>query len=161
MEIFLVVLTAALTLIGGVVLFLLGRTIEVLITMPLQEFKKSSRIALERINFYANRLTNYFSDNPNLKERELMTTISEELRVAATTLEATYLGISAREFLVKLKLIPSSGDLAKARGQLILLSNNLPTVKREKGRTAEQSPINVNHKAIEQIELILGDKNQQ
>ena len=151
-----IALTAAFTLIGGVVLFVVGKAIEVLVVIPLQRYKEQAQLALERVDFYSNQLTNYFSDEPDEAERVRMRELSFELRAVATQLKAKYVVISWRRLLVKAKVIPSRADLDRAFGNLILLSNNLPRASREKGRTVEQSPINVNSKAIEQIQSVLG-----
>jgi hypothetical protein len=150
-----IVLTAGLTLLGGIVLLLLGKAIEVLILTPLQKYRENSSTVLERMDFYSNRLTNFFSDDPGDKERDEMRKISHELRSVAMALKASYLNISFRRVLVKIKWIASRADLNEAVGKLTLLSNNLPQPEKDRRRPPELSPIAVNHEAMDRVTAIL------
>lgn len=155
-EILAITLTAAFTLLGGTVLLVLGKAIEVLVIAPLQKYKEQAQLAFERVDFYSNQLTNFFSDDPDDGERSRMRELSLEIRAVATHLKAKYVVISCKPLLVKLGVIPTRAALDKTFGNLVLLSNNLPRPSRERGRTPEQSPIAVNNNAIDQIQSVLG-----
>ena len=150
--------TAAATLIGGVALFVIGKAVEVLVVIPLQDYKKQAQVALERVDFYAHYLTNYFSDSPGEKELALMRQISEELRASATQLKANYSSISYRGMLIRAGILPTQKELEDAFGNLIRLSNNLSSAERDRKRPAELSSVIVNNSSIDRIHSILEAK---
>jgi len=148
-----IVLTAALTLFGGMILFILSEFVRVLIVVPLQRYKEHVQVVFDRVDFYSNRLTNFFSADPGEEELQLMRQISSELRSAATQLNSKYATISWRSLLIKLHIVPSAEELQKAYGGLVFLSNNLP----REGRTSNDAidPIMKNNDRIDEIKLAL------
>lgn len=146
-------LTSALTLIGGTLLFLFGEFIKVLVVVPLQKYKEQVQLTFDRLDFYANRVTNFFSAEPTEEEWELMQQISGDFRSAATQLSSRYANISLRTLLTKFKIIPSAEKLKEAYGSLILLSNNLPREGRDSNK--EIDPIMINHEQIEKVRSAL------
>lgn len=148
-----IVLTAALTLLGGMILFILSEFARVLIVVPLQKYKEHVQVVFDRVDFYANRLTNFFSADPGNEELQLIQQISSELRSAATQLNSKYATISWRPLLIKLHIVPSAEDLEKAYGGLVFLSNNLP----REGRASNDAidPIMNNNKRIDEIKSAL------
>ncbi|HEU5004498.1 MAG TPA: hypothetical protein VFT49_00215 [Candidatus Saccharimonadales bacterium] len=146
-----IVLTAAVTLIGGTILFGVSEVVKVLVLAPLQKFKAHVQLTLDRIDFYANRITNPFSENPTDDERRLMAQIQADLRSAATGLSSTYVTISLRKVLIKLKIIPKQEAITKAYGALMYLSNSLLV----RGHMDEADNPRNNHAKIEEIKAAL------
>lgn len=110
----------------------------------------------DRLDFYVNYLTNFFSENPSDDELELMKRIRKDLRSAATQLNAIYASISLKKLFIKFHLVPSRIDIDKIYRNLILLSNNLPIASRVvKGH----DPIMVNNDAVDKIKAILHAKH--
>ena len=77
-------LTAALTILGGIVLFIFGEFAKVLIVQPLQKYTEQVQLIRDRLDFYANRVTNYFSEEPNDEEWKLIQQINADFRSVAT-----------------------------------------------------------------------------
>lgn len=149
-----IVLTAGLTLVGGVVLFIFGEYAKVLIIQPLQKYNEQVQLIRDRLDFYANRVTNYFSEEPNDEEWKLIQQINVDFRSAATQLSSKYAGIARRKVLIRLKIIPNSEKIDEAYRHLMLLSNNLPRRGRHE-RDAEHDPIMINHDAIDKVKAAL------
>lgn len=148
-----IVLTAALTLLGGTMLFIFGEFAKVLVVIPLQKFKEQVQLTLDRLDFYANRITNYFSEEPSEEEWELIWQIGADFRSAATQLRSKYAVISLRKLLIMLHVIPSTKNMEEAYGSLMLLSNNIPRAGRDMNR--EIDPIMRNHDAMEKTKNAL------
>lgn len=146
-------LTAALTLLGGTLLLVLGEFIKVLVVVPLQSYKEHVQITLDRIDFYSNQITNFFPAKPNDEQLKLIRQISGDFRSAATQLRSKYAVISSRKLLIKMKIIPSSDKLAEVYGSLIFLSNSIP--RHGERVDGEQDPIMMNHDHIERAKAAL------
>ena len=149
-----ITLTAAFTIIGGIILFVFGEFAKVLIVQPLQKYNEQVQLILDRLDFYANRVTNYFSEEPNDEEWKLIQQINEDFRSAATQLSSKYAGIMRRKLLIRLKIIPTPEKVEEAYKNLMVLSNNLPRRGR-RDRDAEHDPIMVNHDAIDKVKAAL------
>lgn len=149
-----IVLTTAFTLIGGTLLFVFGEFVRVLVVVPLQKYKEQVQLTLDRIDFYANRVTNYFSEKPNDEEWELIQQIVADFRSAATQLSSKYAGISMRRLLIRMKIIPSVEKLDETYKSLVFLSNNIPRHGRRDADT-EHDPIMMNHDAMEKAKTAL------
>lgn len=149
-----IVFTAALTLIGGIVLFIFGEFAKVLIVQPLQKYNEQVQLIRDRLDFYANRVTNYFSEEPNNDEWALIQQINADFRSAATQLGSKYAGIYRRKLLIRLKMIPTPEKIEEAYRGLMFLSNNLPRRGRD-DRDAEHNPIMLNHDVIEKVKAAL------
>jgi hypothetical protein len=109
---------------------------------------------LDRLDFYANRVTNYFSEKPDDEEWKLIQQINAEFRSAATQLSSKYAGIMGRKMLIGLGIIPAPEKIQVAYKNLMLLSNNLPRHGRG-SRSTEQDPIMMNYDAIENVKAAL------
>lgn len=120
-----IVLTAAATLIGGMVLYLLSEMIKVSIILPAQRTREAAQVAIERVDFYSNRLTNYFPKDPSGEELELIKTIKKELRRSATELKSNYSMLALANYCWKLKLVPSKDEISVAYQGLIYLHNSI------------------------------------
>ncbi len=151
-----IILTAGVTLLGGTLLFVFGEFVKVLIITPTQKYKEQVQVTLDRVEFYSNQLTNFFSDKPDKKELERMRQISADLRSAATQLKSKYTVISFNRLLVIIRLIPSKKQLGDVCGCLIFLSNNLPQPGRPRNRDPKYDQITLNNDRIEEIKKLLG-----
>lgn len=120
-----ITLTAAVTLIGGTFLFGISEFVKVLVLLPLQKYREQVQIVLDRVDFYTNRITNYFPPNPSKEELQLMAQITADFRSAATGLNSTYVCISLRKPLIRLGVIPTSKKVQDAYGALMYLSNSV------------------------------------
>ncbi|HSX31617.1 MAG TPA: hypothetical protein VLE99_06910 [Candidatus Saccharimonadales bacterium] len=147
-------LTAGLTIVGGVILFIFGEFAKVLIIQPLQKYNEQVQLIRDRLDFYANRVTNYFSEEPNDEEWKLIQQINADFRSAATQLSSKYAGIMRRKLLIRLKIIPTPEMVEEAYRHLMLLSNNVPRRGR-RDRDGEHDPIMINHDAIEKVKAAL------
>ena len=147
-------LTAALTLIGGTLLFIFGELARVLVIVPLQKYKEHVEVIRDRLDFYSNRVTNFFSEEPDDEEWALIRQISSEFRSGATQLSSRYVGISLRGLLIRLKVIPTTEKLGEAYKSLIFLSNNIPRHGR-RDTDSKHNPIMMNHDAIEKAKSAL------
>lgn len=143
-----IVLTAAATLIGGVLLLIFTESIRLFVIQPLKAYRDHVELILDRLDFHANYMTNFFSEKPEKEEREKIQEIQKDFRSAATQLNAKYASISMKWLLIKLKWIPSRKDEEEVHGKLTFLSNNFPEVSRTHD---SNDPIMNNHQAIEFI----------
>jgi hypothetical protein len=150
-----ITLTAAVTLIGGTILFGISEFIKVLVLVPLQRFREHVQLVLDRTDFYANRITNYFPTNPSDRDKQLMEQITADFRSAATGLSSTYVSISFHKTLVKFHIIPSPEKIHKAYGALMYLSNSILI----RGQDNEVDTPTNNNKQIEIIKVALTPSN--
>jgi hypothetical protein len=135
-------------------LFIFGEFAKVLIVQPLQKYNEQVQLIRDRLDFYANRVTNYFSEEPDDEEWKLIQQINADFRSAATQLSSKYAGIMRRKLLIRFKVIPTPEKVEEAYRNLMLLSNNLPRRGRHI-RDAEHNPIMVNHDAIDKVKAAL------
>ncbi|MBP7766924.1 hypothetical protein KA068_00160 [Candidatus Saccharibacteria bacterium] len=149
-----IVFTASLTILGGIILFIFGEFAKVLVVQPLQKYNEQVQLIRDRLDFYANRVTNYFSEDPNDEEWKLIQQINADFRSAATQLSSKYAGITRRKLLIRFKIIPPPENIEEAYRNLMLLSNNLPRRRRD-DRDTEVNPIMVNHDAMEKVKAAL------
>ena len=85
-----VVLTASATLLGGVILLVLKEFVTSFIIDPAKLVREKLHVAVARVIFYSNRLTNYFSSKPTEEEVEIIRALKNDLRDASTKLNAAY-----------------------------------------------------------------------
>lgn len=143
-----IVLTAAATLIGGVLLLIITESIRLFVIQPLKSYRDHVELILDRLDYHANLMTNFFSEQPEKEELEKMREIQKDFRSAATQLNAKYASISMKWLLIKFRWIPTKKDKEEVHGKLIFLSNNFPKVSRTHDTN---DPIMNNDKAIEFI----------
>jgi len=148
--------TAAFTLLVGTLLFIFGEFAKVLIVVPLQKYKEQVQATLDRVEFYSNQLTNYFSDKPDKQELERMRQISTDIRSAETQLKSKYIVISFKRLLAIMRLIPTKKQLDDACSCLSFLSANLPQAGRARNRDHKYDQIELNGERIEEIKELLG-----
>lgn len=148
-----IVLTAAVTLLGGTTLLVTGEFLKALVIVPLQKYKEQVQLTLDRLDYYANRLTNHFNANPNKEEQELIATIKADLRSAATQLSSKYVSISWRKLLIFLKVIPTGKNIEKAYSGLMFLHNSILY----KDQVDEHNNTRINAQKITEVKAALTD----
>ncbi len=120
-----ILLTASATLIGGVILFILGEFVRTLVIIPLQKYKEHVEIVLDRLDYYANYYTRVHGKGLGDEQLAEMTSYKSHMRSAASQLQAKYALISSKWLLVKLKIVPPAVNINQAHGALIYLSNSI------------------------------------
>ena len=85
-----IILTACVTLIGGVLLLIVSELFKVLVIVPTQKTREQIQVVLSQVDFYSNRLTNFFSAEPTEHEIDIIKSITQDLRKAATDLQKKY-----------------------------------------------------------------------
>lgn len=120
-----IVLTASFTLIGGMILFVLGEFVRTLVIVPLQKYKEHVETILDRLDFYANFYTRVFDNNPSDEQRQDIVNYMSHMRSAASQLNAKYTLVGWKSFLIWRKTIPSAEKIEQAHKSLIYLSNSI------------------------------------
>jgi hypothetical protein len=123
-------MTVFLTVLSGVLIFVLGQLILKLVIEPVQEFKRTvADIALALIE-YANVYA-----NPGVADQEVAKKVSEELRKLASRLHSQIYLIPSYQVTAKVFRLPSRKKITNCSEDLIGLSNgvfeasaNLPIV---------------------------------
>lgn len=109
-----------LTIISGVIIFILGQLALKLLIEPIQEFRKTvadiAHALIEYANIYA---------NPGVVGNELENKASEELRKLSSRLNAQMYLIPFYHLMAKIFRLPSREKLVDAATDLIGLSNGL------------------------------------
>lgn len=149
-------LTAAITLIGGLLLLVSGELVKSLVIEPLRKYKEQAQQTLDRIDYYANRLTSPFPATPSLEVQEYIRNMNDQLRSAATQLSSKYASISLRPTLVALNMIPPAESIAKAHGALIYLHNSTLYT----GAMNEAHNPNANHDMMNQVTSALNTRKR-
>jgi len=147
-----IVITAAATLIGGMVLFIASEFIRVTIIIPAQNLRDQIQFALSRIDFHSNMLTNFFPAEPTEEEWQTILGIKKDLRTAATELKSKHAVISWKPFLSLLRFIPQKGNIQIAYQGLIYLHNSILYTGR---RDIVINEIEMNHNQIERVQAAL------
>lgn len=147
-----IVITAAATLIGGMVLFIASEFVRVTIIIPSQNLRDQIQFALSRIDFHSNMLTNFFPAEPTEEEWRTILEIKKDLRTAATELKSKYAVIGWKPFLSLLSFIPKRGNIQIAYQGLIYLHNSILYSGR---RDIVINEIEMNHNQIERVQAAL------
>ena len=120
-----IILTACATLIGGVLLLIVSELFKVLVIVPTQKTREQIQVVLSQIVFYSNRLTNPFSAKPTEHEIDIIKSITQDLRKAATDLQSKYELVYMKKPLALLKILPSQERIKVAFTGLIYLHNSI------------------------------------
>ena len=129
-ELILAILTASLTIIGAVIIFIIKKIIEEYYINPYSNLKKNLIELKIFLNFNSNILTNKFYNKEILDEfRKNILNIQKELRKIWSKLNVDYDICPKRILLWKIN-IPSNEEMAKIETTLIYLSN-IPLIKYE------------------------------
>ncbi|HSX15030.1 MAG TPA: hypothetical protein VLE72_03970 [Candidatus Saccharimonadales bacterium] len=146
-----IILTAAATLIGGMILFVFAEFARALVLTPLYKYREQVQLVLDRLDYYSNRLTNFFPDEPSEQERQLIKQIESDLRSAATQLKSKYMSITWRKSLILIRIIPSQDKVNEAYQSLIYLHNSILY----KGQVDEHNNAKTNNEKIELVKNAL------
>lgn len=147
-----IIYTSCATLIGGVILLILTKLVDSFITSPTQKLKEQVQVAMSKVDFHCNMLTNYFSATPSEDELIIIRMIKKDLREAATDLKSKYTMIPFKSFLSILKLVPSANEIDVAYRGLIYLHNSILYEGRRDFVTNE---IDMNQNQIDRIHAAL------
>ena len=109
------------TVISGVLIFVLGQLLLKLVIEPLQEFKKEIALTLNSLFFHKDKISN---PNANLIKKDIWE-VSSILRKHSSNLEAKSSIIPLYDCWYKLRILPSKKNIKKATNKLIGLSNSL------------------------------------
>jgi hypothetical protein len=121
-----IVLTALFTLIGGVILFLVGQFVQKLLLELAQEQAKAISEVCFRLTYYASW---YANPGPRATEDQnnQLQAASDALRECASRLRATTDVIYLYKLLQCIRVVPSRANVEEAIGDLIRLSNSMHT----------------------------------
>lgn len=155
-DIEIIIYTACATLIGGVILLVITELIKVVIVLPVQKTKERMQVALSRVDFHCNLLTNFFSANPDDDERSRIRLIQKELREAATDLNAQYTLVPMKKVLATLGILPDQKRINTAFEGLMYLHNSILYEGRREYIT---NLIEMNDNRIERIKAALTGKS--
>ena len=150
-----ILFTACATLIGGVVLLVMTELLKVLVITPAQKTREQIQAVLSRIDFYANKLTNFFSAEPTEYEIEVINSITKDLREAATNLKSNYTLVPMKKFLSLIKVLPNEERIEVAFTSLIYLHNS---ILYEGRRDYIVNLIEMNDNQIDRIHAALTEK---
>lgn len=112
--------TTSLTIIGGVIVYVLGRIIEKFIIEPIHSQKEVIGIIADQLIFFANLYLNPSSDYHDEKYRKA----SEEIRRLSSILNAKTFAVPCYKFLEKIKVVDPKKNILEASTNLIGLSNS-------------------------------------
>jgi hypothetical protein len=115
-----IIWTALATLIGGIIIYVIGRTIEKFVLEPIQEYRKTLANISDTFIFYANVYS-----NTSVSSLEDKTATSKAIRKLASDLAAKTHQITFYKFFFKLKVIPSYNNSMDAVSTLIGFSNSM------------------------------------
>ena len=143
-ELFKIVLTSSLTVLGGILVFVVGRIIEKFAIEPIHKQSRLIGEIADSLIFYADLYS-----NPGIGKREQMDEAKKVLREQASQLIARNNMIPCYKFWRCLSLghLPKRTDVIEARHELIGLSNSI-----------HQGDGYVNAKRRKEIEKRLGIK---
>lgn len=142
-DLFKILLTSSLTVVGGVLIFVVGRVIERFLIEPVHEQSRVIGEIADSLIFYANLYC-----NPGLGKPEEMDEASKVLRQHASRLMARTHAIRSYWLMQRLKITPEHKDILKAHENLIGLSNSIH------GDDPRLSDVNLIRR--KQIEMSLG-----
>jgi len=106
-----------LTVISGVLIFVLGQIIQTFFLKPILDLKVVLGEISHKVKFHTNVIT-----NSGIKE-QLVDWSSKDMRDLSCQLESKYLAIPFRDFFGFINAIPKRNNIKKATEYLILLSN--------------------------------------
>lgn len=129
-----------LTVISGVLIFVLGQIIQTFILKPIHDLKIVLGEISHKVKFHSNVIT-----NSGIKE-QMINWSARDMRDLSCQLESKYLAIPFCDFFGAINLIPKKKDIREAVRNLILLSN----ASGKKGYEVE------NAKTIEKLKKDLG-----
>lgn len=107
------------TVISGVLVFLIGETIQDFVLAPLKEFKRNIGIIDNKLKYHAGLIV-----SPKLATN-LAPDLSKILRELSCDLESSYKQVPGKWVLAKINVLPRYQDVLEAAKTLIFLSNSV------------------------------------
>lgn len=129
------VITAAVTVISGVLIYILGQIVQNFILKPIQDFRIVLTAVSHKMKFRENILTTSVADLNVIQQA------CAEMRDLSSNIESRYIIIPFKKPLSVIRAIPSSENVRIAAQKLIFLSN-------AGGKSGSESK---NHDAIELV----------
>lgn len=139
-EISKIVLTAGLTIFGGIIVLVVGRLTEHFLIEPVHQLRRAIGDTAHALIFYASQYS-----NPGTGAHEVMTRASDHLRDLASTLRSTAQVLPLYGLCHRVGLLPRRSNVKQASRELIGLSNGVHQGKPE-----------INHDRRAKIQLLLG-----
>jgi len=130
------ILTASLTIIGGVIIFVAGQIIVRFVIQPIEELKKTIGEVADLLIYYAN----WYSGGPWLPEKQdIAETAKSALRQKASQLRGRANVVPCYAIFSRLSLLPTRGNIIKASDCMIGIVNSLDGThgRENKGRRKE------------------------
>jgi len=113
-------LTASLTIIGGVIIIVVGQIIEKFYIAPYDRFRRTLGDVSFNMIYYANVYT-----SPGLGDKATLDEASNKLRSLASQLLSDSSAVNGYWFFAATRLIPARRQVGEAAGKLIALSNSV------------------------------------
>ena len=136
-ELFKIVLTSSLTILGGILVFVVGRIIERFSIEPIHEQLRLTGEIADSLIFYANLYS-----SPGIGNPEKMGEASKVLRQQASQLMARTHVIPWYKLWQLLRIVPKHTDVIEASRNLIGLSNSIhqgdPMVNNDRRKEIEK-----------------------
>lgn len=115
-----IIWTALATLIGGIIIYVVGRSVEKFVLEPLQDYRKTVANISDTLIYYAN-----IYSNANVANKEAKEEASKALRKLASELSAKTHQVVFYKIIAKIKWIPTYKNSMDAVGTLIGFSNSI------------------------------------
>ncbi len=134
-DLFKIVLTSSLTVLGGVIVFSLGQLIQKFLIEPVHEQAK----VIGEISFGLTYYACWYA-NPGVGKPDDLQAASDAIRRYASQLTATTNSVRCYGLFHKLRLVPDRNTVSDARGRLILISNSIfqATTGRDNSKDAKE-----------------------
>ncbi len=116
------ILTFVLTIIGGVLIFVIGQLLLKVFIDPIQKLRAIKGSIIDSLSYYAK-----FYSNPGMITQDNAKKTSHALRKLGSELMAITTVLPWYRFWSLLRVVPKLGDISKAHCNLIGLSNGLST----------------------------------
>ena len=115
-----ILLTSGITVVGGVLVFVVGRIIERFFVETIYDLRVMIKDVAYSLAYYAGEIS-----NPGMCQPERMGKAADSLRILGTQLPATAQSIPFYAFWSVLKIIPQLDDLYQSAKLLISISNTI------------------------------------
>jgi len=143
-----IILTSLLTVVSGVIVYIVGEILHTTWIKPLQEYKEIKSKIVTLLTFYARDYVNIVdTDKDSEKRKEEQDKVSEELRMLSSQL----LGFIEQTSWFRIG-IPSNNELLKASQELMGLSNSLFAPHKQK---PSQEQAQFNRERVDEIYSLL------
>lgn len=117
-------MTIFLTIISGVITYVLGQAILKILLEPAQEMRRTVGSISHALIQYANVIS-----NPGVPKEEIIAEASNKLRTLSSEIQSHLYLVPMYEKSAKLFMLPSQENVLKASKNLIGLSNSLHTAR--------------------------------